>query len=339
MNDELRGMSAIDFYKLLNYDIYQLGNIGLNKNEAVKYPYKLIRRNIIEKITDFGNKYYEHYIETPYGCLRSVRYRSLPIKYLVENIDDLKILINIWRDSEYVPDLDNCDETYERIKSLLSGYGIYIPIVNPSALQTLLEEDIGIENFYYMRQDYPREINELIELMHDRRCQEYKLIAKHMPFDSCITIENTSTTYISPDIYREISQKHMKDFVDIMHAEGKLGIIHMCGLVNDLLDDFIPTGLDGIHALTEPPVGNTFISHALDVLGDDLIIITGLDGTKVLNPDYSPELLISHMEEFVTERLKKANVIFCVGADGLDMPLDRFETVSDWFAQNGYPIK
>ena len=129
----------------------------------------------------------------------------------------------------------------------------------------------------------------------------------------------------------------MKDFVDIMHGEGKLGILHMCGLLDDLLYDFKPTGLDGIHALTEPPVGNTRVGRALDILGEDLIVIAGLDGTIVFDPDYTKEKMIAHMEKFVTERYKNANVIFALGADGLETPLDRFQTVSEWFAENGYP--
>ena len=337
MTDELRKMTPIEFYKYLNYDIYQFGNYGLTKDDAVKYPYKRVRSDVVENWAETGGGYAEHTMENSYGRLRGVTYRSHPVKYPVENMEDLRVLKKIWEGTEYVEDTEGCRESYDHMEALLSGYGIYVPIVAPSALQTLLEEDIGTENFYYLYQDYPDEVSELIELMHDRRCQEYRLIAKHMPYDSCITVENTSTTYISPAIYRKISQRHMKDFVEIMHGAGKMGILHMCGLVNDLLYDFIPTGLDGIHALTEPPVGNTNIGKALDILGEDLIIITGLDSTKIICHNYNPDNFINHMDVFVSERLKKANVIFGFPADGLTTPFDRFQTAGEWFAKNGYP--
>ena len=337
MDRALREMTPIEFYKYLGFDIYQFGNYGLGKDEAVKYPYRRVRKDVAERYEERDGGITAHVTETPYGVLTGTYCRSHPIKYPVETFDDLKVLTRIWRDTEYVADADGCEETYERMAGLLAGHGIYVPTVAPSALQTLLEEDVGTENFYYMYQDYPREVTELIELMHDRRCQEYRLIAEHMPYDACVSVENTSTTYISPAIYRSVSQRHMKDFVEIMHARGKMGILHMCGLLHDLLEDFKPTGLDGIHALTEPPVGNTLAEHALDVLGEDLIVITGLDSTKIICPDYSPEMLVSHMEEFVTERLKRANVVFGFTADGLETPLDRFQTAGKWFRERGYP--
>ena len=337
MSRELQEMSTLDFYKHLNYDIYQFGNYGLRENEAVKYPYKITRKNVQYKHEVDENGYYTHIRETPHGVLKSRSYRGHPTKYPVETIEDLAVLKQIWTDTEYTADFDGCGESYERLNDLLDGWGVYVPAVGPSAVQMLLEEDIGTKNFYYMLQDYPAEMYELIETIHDRRCQEYRLIAKHMPYDCCVTVENTSTTYISPSIYRQISQKHMKDFVDIMHGEGKIALLHMCGLVKHLLYDFIPTGLDGIHALTEPPIGDTFITDALDVLGEDLIVVTCLDSTKISNPDYTQDKFITHMEEFVTDRLKKANVIFGLPADGLETPLDRFILAEDWFNKNGYP--
>ena len=337
MSQRFRDMTPIEFYKYLGYDIYQFGNYGLMENEAVKYPYRIVRKNVVRTSVDLGDGYTETLTETPYGVLSEKTYRSHPVKYPVETLDDLKVLTRIWRDTEYVADLEGCAESCARVDKLLEGCGIYVPVVGPSALQKLLEEDVGAENFYYMLQDYPREVTELVELIHDRRCMEYRLIAEHMPYDSCVSIENTSTTYISPSIYRQFSQRHMKDFVDIMHSGGKLGILHMCGLLNELLPEFIPTGLDGIHALTEPPIGDTRVERALDVLGEDLIVVTCIDATKLVCPDYSARELETHLDRFVSERLKRANVVFWLPVDGIDTPLDRFTTAGEWFEKNGYP--
>jgi len=50
-----------------------------------------------------------------------------------------------------------------------------------------------------------------------------------------VLVENTSTMMISPDIYSRFSVDHVKDFVDIMHENGKRAIVHMCGQIKDLL--------------------------------------------------------------------------------------------------------
>jgi len=268
------------------------------------------------------------------GILTGITRSNHPFKYPVETIEDLRILKKIWENTKYVLRTKGCEETYERIDKLIGDSGLYIPTVEPSALQTLLEEDIGMENFYYMFTDYPDEVTELVELIHDRRRQQYHIIAEQMPYIGCISVESTSTSYICPDIYRQFSQRHMADFVAIMHEHGKKGILHMCGLVNNLLSNFVPTALDGIHALTPPPIGDTNIEHALDVLGDGLFILTAV-GNNVLYPNYDPDVLYRELREAITPRLKRSNVLFGMGADGITMPLDHFFTFGEWFQKNG----
>ena len=53
----------------------------------------------------------------------------------------------------------------------------------------------------------------------------------------------------------------------------------MCGHVKNLLDQIKDTGLDGVHALTPPPTGDTPWELAMDVIGEDLIIIGVFDPT------------------------------------------------------------
>jgi len=329
-----REMSALDFYKFLGYDIYQFGNCGLAENEQVWLPCDCVRRDFAERWTDLGNGCVEHIVETSRGALRRVTRNWHPVKYPVETLDDLKVLRHVWENTEYAANLEGREERCRRMAKALEGHGVYVPVVAPSALQMLLEDDVGMERFYYMLQDYPSEVEDLVALIHDRRCQEYRLVAKHDPHDACVACENTSTSYISPAVYRRFSQRHLRDFSDIMHGEGKLAILHMCGFLDNLLDDLKPTNLDGIHALTGPPVGDCSIHRALDVLGGDLIIIALLDSTKILCPNYSPEAFTAHIEELVTERCKKANVIFWLQADGVEVPLDRFTTAGEWFSKN-----
>lgn len=334
MSAPVRELSVLDFYKHIGCDIFQFGNYGLEPENAVKYPYRMKRPDVEESARMEAEHRVRRTLRTPWGTLETVIQSAHQVKYPVETIEDLRILKKVWENTEYVPDTQGCRETYERIDALIGDGGVYIPIVAPSALQTLLEEDIGTKNFYYMYSDYPEEVTELVELIHDRRKQEYRIIAEHMPFIGCISVENTSTTYISPPIYRRFSQRHMADFVGIMHGRGKKGILHMCGHVNRLLPDFIPTCLDGIHALTPPPVGDTPLANALDALGEGLFIVTAF-GYSASSPDYSRGKLWREIDAAVTPRLRRANVLFGLGADGLAMPEDRFYDTRDWFVKYG----
>jgi uroporphyrinogen-III decarboxylase len=195
----------------------------------------------------------------------------------------------------------------------------------------LLEFDAGMINFYYLLNDYPQEMEALINTIHKRELKAFEILAQG-PCDVIILCENTSSFYISPEVYRKYNGPHVRDFVDIVHAAGKTAIIHMCGHVKNLLDQIKDTGLDGIHALTPPPTGDTPWELAMDVIGEDLIIIGVLDPTIfILGP---VEEIASALDVLYTPRLRRANLILCPFADGIPVPLERFHAVADWMNRN-----
>ena len=119
----------------------------------------------------------------------------------------------------------------------------------------------------------------------------------------------------------------------LVHAAGKTAIIHMCGHVKNILDQIKDTGLDGVHALTPPPTGDTPWELALDVIGEDFIVIRVLDPSIFLS---SPvDQIAPALDELYTPRLRRANFILWPSADGIPVPLERFQAVADWMNRNG----
>jgi uroporphyrinogen-III decarboxylase len=112
-----------------------------------------------------------------------------------------------------------------------------------------------------------------------------------------------------------------------MHAFGKKAIVHMCGHLKALLPEIKETGIDGIHALTEPPVGTCSFENALDVLGEDLIIIGTLDPHVFLSPTAKPEEIEAAIKRIFNDRIKESNFILCARADGTPTPLWKYEMV------------
>ena len=106
----------------------------------------------------------------------------------------------------------------------------------------------------------------------------------------------------------------------------------MCGHVKDLLNDIKAIGADGIHALTPPPTGNTPWELALDILGEDAVIIGVLDPSIfIVGPvDDIPRKL----DQLYTPRLRKANFVLGAFADGIAVPLARFEAIKRWMQKN-----
>lgn len=335
MPEKIRNLSVMDFYRYIGCDILQFGNYGFTETQGVKYPYKLLTPDIIETeeyVDNGGNEVKKR--KTRWGELVGIYKKTHPIKYPVQNIEDVKILTKIWASASFVVHEEGCSESYVKMDRMMGDNGIFIPTTEPSPIQELLENEMGTENFYYMLTDYKEEMDELISAMNSVRMQEYRIIAEKMPYSTCIPIENTSTTYISPAIYREYCVPFMCDFTDMMHKNGKKAIIHMCGLINDLLPDIKETGLDGIHALTPAPVGNTDFNHALDILGDKLIIIGCLDSTVFQSSTATPEDIKALLDRTVTPRLRESNYVLWAVADGLPTPVEKFLVIKEWMDKN-----
>jgi len=320
--EELRGNGGIDFYKYLGCDILLLD--GWGTPHAFRGPERRWAEGVAEEWKSEGEVATRE-LRTPAGTLTSVFRRGHPVKYPVDSLEALHLYRELWEGTRFI----NYDDypTLAAIDGLIGDAGIVTRFWGPSTIPLLLENEMGAEQFYYFLEDFPEEMEALINLMHDRELEAFHILADG-PVDVVTLCENTSTYYIGPGIYRLYNMPHVRDFVEIAHAAGKTALIHMCGHVHDILSDFKETGADGIHALTPPPVGNTEWEHALDVLGDDHIIIGILDpSTFCMSPieEIGPTL-----DRIYTDRLRRANFCLWLGADGLAIPLERFEAVRRW---------
>ena len=325
--DRLRGMTGIEFSRYLGCDIVQLEGWGT--------PHQCVSPSLEwgDGVTVAGRADGAQYIQS-IGCaggtLESVSQRGHPRKFLVDTLADLRVYRSLWEGARYVAHDDR--PAFAAIDSLVGDDGIVTRFLAPSTIPRLLENDLGMQAFYYLLHDHPQEMAELIALMHEKELEAFRIAAAG-PGDVMILCENTSTTYISPDIYRRFNGPHVRDFVDIVHAAGKTAIIHMCGHIKDLLPQIKDTGLDGIHALTPPPTGDTVWELALDALGEDQIIMGVLDPTIfILGP---VEGIAEALDRLYTPRIRDSRFILWPPADGLTVPLERFEAVAKWMERNG----
>jgi hypothetical protein len=93
------------------------------------------------------------------------------------------------------------------------------------------------------------------------------------------------------------------------------------------------TGCDGIHALTPPPTGNTPWEDALDVLGERTIIVACLDPTVWISGPIGG--IGQGLDRCITPRIRRANFVLWIAADGIPVELDRFLAVRQWMDRNG----
>ena len=327
MPKEYREISELEFYRLIGADVASW-DYTLPREAAVRYPYDIRAGNVETNVLTDKDGITTARSVTPWGVLTRID-KGHPLKYPVETIEDVKVYQKILRDTQVV-EIEGGDDSYEKMDSAIGDGGIYTPAVGPSAVQQLIEFDMGPENFYYLLEDHRKDVEEIIESFQSLRRAEYEIIARRMPFPAVITIENTSTNLISPAIYRRYSQRHMADFAETMHKHGKKAILHMCGLIKNLLEDIKETGLDGIHALTPPAIGDTPFERALDVLGENLIIFGSSDSSVFHRPGVTRGEIFGYLSRLFTDRLRRANFILLVVADGLPTPVENYFYIKEW---------
>jgi len=197
-----------------------------------------------------------------------------PVEMLIKDVEDLEAY-------EYIVKRERFVSRYPAFvaeDSRIGEHGIATDSGLNSPIQVLLEELIGIEPFYtkfYV--DHQDRLISVMHTMHERNMTLYEIIAES-PAEVVIDYEDTSTSFISPELYKQHSLPAINDYADILHDREKIFLTHRCGLLKGLLE-FIREGReDGICDISPPPTGNLDIWDAKEALPGK-VLVGGIDPT------------------------------------------------------------
>ena len=337
LDPEWRDIPILEFYRKLGYDHLQLGNYGLPQELRYILPYTL-KQGYLAKTEKRGDITVEMRIMDG-RALEMHKKMTHPIRYPVNDEEDLELLCRMWESVEVIEKtgeaLEKCLASYARLDAAIGDMGIFVPTVPQSSVQHMLEYETGVENFYYLLEDAPELMERTIEAIQRQRQKIYEIMAKHIPCKTIIPMENTSTTMISPALYRKYTLPHMQKYCETMHKYGKKAIIHMCGHLGALLPELKEVGLDGIHNLTEPPVGTCPYEMALDALGENLVVFGGFDATVLRDKHRTPEEKRQRIRDTLRPRIVAGNFAFGAGTDGRVTPMEHFQMILDVIQEFG----
>ena len=279
-----------------------------------------------------------HEYVTPVGTLveeskRSGKttYRS---KHLLRSVEDIKIYQYIVEHTSYRP---RFDEFLERDR-FIGDDGLATPSGNLTPIQSLLQHLMGQDGVVLKLFDHPDEMNQLLETMHQKNLESYRLLAES-PAPVVFTYEDTSTTVMNPAMYLTYSAPQLDEYAEILHRAGKVFITHMCGKLKGFAHLIAAGAMDGVDSLCPPTTGDLWAHEAREVWGEDKAIIGGIE------PPALVWMSASETVEYVVDVLNrmapgKAFILSSGDAVSYGTPIENLLAITAIIEQRGqYPLK
>lgn len=228
-------------------------------------------------------------VETPIGTLTGtwgftemVGWIPHPIKHLVTNHEELKIFayaIEHLLLEKPEPDFEN----FVKAEKAIGEAGIATTSFLNTPLMDLIETCWGLDNTYFMLHDYPDEVEAILDRLHQVQRKVVERIAES-PATVVIEYENTSSTLLSPKIFRRYCLPLLNEYADILRAADKIFLVHMCGKLQAFADDLASAHFNGIADISPCPTGNFTLNEAAVALPGK-ILTGGIDATTFIEPD------------------------------------------------------
>lgn len=124
----------------------------------------------------------------------------------------------------------------------------------------------------------------------DYRIEQMEYIKKYLNADFLMMHDdwgNQKSTFISPELWREIYKEPEKRMIDRCHELGMYYMHHSCGHNEALVGDFVEIGMDAWHSVS--PVNN--LAKIKAEYGDKLVFAGGVDPQVTDIPGQSEEVI------------------------------------------------
>ena len=260
-------MEIIEAMRYIGCDI-----IERHVGEPIKEMKGVERR--VEKASD--GKSYRIWFDTPVGSVfeehRWSGQTDFISGHLIETVEDLKVCRYI---AEHETVRDNI-AVFEERDRYIGDDGIATVTSPMSPIQRLLQFHAGVENTVYLMEDYPEEMDALLEAMHESNKKVFHVL-KEYPTEAIFDYEDTSSTVMSRKLYTRYSAPMIDDYAKILHGGGKKLITHMCGCLNAFKEEIGMGIQDGVDSVCPPHTGDLYIWEARKAWGNKKVLIGGID--------------------------------------------------------------
>lgn len=245
----------------------------------------IARRNVVVEQTLAGDVTTRVW-HTPAGDLREVirvcrdatgAVSSNWTEHPIKGPGDLAALAAIHEDEVIEASPEGMERTRAR-RALIGDDGLLLGAMDGTPLGMMFRVYAGVATLAYLWADARQDLLDCFAVMeanYQRRLQ----VGLQSEIDAIASVDDTSTTAISPAMFEACNLDLTNARADAAHATGKLYFHHSCGLIRDLLPLYRQTRMDAVHAFTVPPLGDATIAEGRRELGDRISIIAGLGVT------------------------------------------------------------
>lgn len=202
------------------------------------------------------------------------------------------------------------EDAFLEIDRAIGDDGIATASMSNSPFMFLIEMAWGLENTYYLLNDHREEVEEILEKLHASLRRYVEVIAAS-PAQIVIQYENTSSTLLSPEIFRRYCLPYLNTYADILREAGKIYLVHMCGKLHAFVDEIGSGRFHGITDIAPQPTGDLPLDEAAAKLPGKAVI-GGIDPTVFISHD--PEFVKSEISDLI-KRIKPFKGVLLGSAD------------------------
>lgn len=265
---------------------------------------------------------------TPQGELRQVQRFSestglwYTVEHMVKGPQDLPRLAEVFADQEV--EIDEAGrEALRRRRELIGEDGILTAPLPGTPLGQMVRVHAGPGGIAYLWADARQELHDLFAVMEQNHRRQFELAASLPEFDALVTMDDTSTTTISPAMFEEYCLEYTERLAEVTQAAGKFYFHHSCGLIRDLLPLYRQTKMDAVHGFTPPALGDVTIAEGKRRLGPGVAIIAGV--VQMFGDLSDRGRVAESIRRMFEEAAPGDNVMFWLAADPeKDMELTAF---------------
>jgi uroporphyrinogen-III decarboxylase len=221
---------------------------------------------------DAGYRMYETRLQTPEGEMVSYSRKNaagqVEHKALITDIGDLSRMLSI-EHRPFKPDLTE----FRKIREELGERGLMM--VNFCDPLSLLYFHCDAEPLLIWTASEIDRLTGFLDIIFNRMMDHLRYLLEEGigPVYFIVGSEFACPPVVSPRTFRRLVVHYDKQIIDLIHAYGGLAIMHHHGGAQKVLEDILSMSPDGIHPLEAPPVGDTPLSLAKEVLGKQICLI------------------------------------------------------------------